>query len=122
MSQDCLFCKIAQHEIPAKVIYEDDDFLAFHDINPAAPVHFLIIPKHHISSLAAITAADSTWLTKLLQLVPKLAFENGCNPLPEGGFRLVTNVGTEGGQEIDHLHFHILGGERPWSKRAAPAA
>lgn len=122
MSNDCLFCKIAQHEIPSKIIYEDDEFIAFHDINPAAPVHFLLIPKKHIVSLADIKATDGAWLARLLELAPKLAFENGCNPLPEGGFRLVTNIGPEGGQEIDHLHFHILGGDRPWSKRAAPAA
>ncbi len=122
MSHNCLFCKIAAHEIPSNIIYEDEEFIAFHDINPAAPVHFLIVPKHHIASLAEIQPKDGDWLARLLQLAPKLAFENGCNPLPEGGFRLVANAGTEGGQEIDHLHFHILGGQRPWSNRAAPAA
>lgn len=122
MSHDCLFCKIARHEIPARIVHEDDDFLAFHDINPAAPVHLLLMPRHHVASLAAIGSADDAWLARMLQLVPKLAFANGCNPLPDGGFRLVVNTGTEGGQEIDHLHFHIMGGARPWSKRAAPAA
>lgn len=122
MSHDCLFCKIARHEIPAKVVHEDDEFIAFHDINPAAPVHLLLIPKHHVASLAGIGPADGAWLARMLQLVPKLAFENGANPLPEGGFRLVANAGIEGGQEVDHLHFHILGGARPWNKRAAPAA
>ncbi|WP_322995726.1 histidine triad nucleotide-binding protein [Castellaniella sp.] len=122
MSHDCLFCKIARHEIPAKIVHEDEEFLAFHDINPAAPVHLLLIPKHHIASLADITPADHAWLGRMLQLVPGLAADNGCHPLPEGGFRLVANTGTEGGQEIHHLHFHILGGTRPWSNRAAPAA
>lgn len=122
MSQDCLFCKIARHEIPARIVHEDDEFIAFHDINPAAPVHLLLIPKHHVASLADITEQDGAWLARLLHLVPRLAQENGCNPLPQGGFRLVTNTGIEGGQEIDHLHFHILGGARPWSQRAAPAA
>lgn len=122
MSHDCLFCKIARHEIPARIVHEDDEFLAFHDINPAAPVHLLLIPKHHVASLADTTPQDGAWLARMLQLVPALAADNGCNPLPEGGFRLVANTGAEGGQEIDHLHFHILGGSRPWSKRAAPAA
>ncbi|MFA7437976.1 histidine triad nucleotide-binding protein [Castellaniella sp.] len=122
MSQDCLFCKIARHEIPAKVVYEDDEFIAFHDINPMAPVHILLIPKRHVVTLADLTDADAAWTARMLRLVPQLARENGSSPLPEGGFRLVVNNGTEGGQEIDHLHFHILGGARPWSKRAAPAA
>lgn len=122
MSHDCLFCKIARHEIPADIVHEDDEFLAFHDINPAAPVHLLLIPKHHIASLADICPDDHAWLGRLLQLAPELAAANGCNPLPDGGFRLVTNTGAEGGQEINHLHFHILGGARPWSQRAAPAA
>ncbi|GAA0772015.1 histidine triad nucleotide-binding protein [Castellaniella ginsengisoli] len=122
MSHDCLFCKIARHEIPARIVHEDDEFLAFHDINPAAPVHLLLIPKHHVASLAKIGPADGDWLARMLRLAPEIAFGNGCNPLPAGGFRLVANTGAEGGQEIDHLHFHILGGERPWSNRAAPAA
>ena len=122
MSQDCLFCRIARHEIPAKVVYEDDEFIAFHDINPMAPVHILLIPKRHVVTLADLTDADAAWTARMLRLVPQLARENGSSPLPEGGFRLVVNNGTEGGQEIDHLHFHILGGARPWSKRAAPAA
>ncbi len=122
MSQDCLFCKIAQHQIPAKIVHEDDNFIAFHDINPAAPVHILLVPKHHVRSLADISTADRQWLAQILLLAPELAYANGCNPGHEGGFRLVANTGIEGGQEIDHLHFHIMGGPRPWSKRAAPAA
>ncbi|MBV6272657.1 histidine triad nucleotide-binding protein [Alcaligenaceae bacterium CGII-47] len=122
MSHDCLFCKIARHDIPAGIVYEDDEFMAFHDINPAAPVHLLLIPKHHIESLADIGAQDLDWLGRMMHLVPNLAYTNGCNPGPEGGFRLVANTGIEGGQEIAHLHFHIIGGARPWDKRAAPAA
>lgn len=122
MSHDCLFCKIARHEIPARIVHEDEDFLAFHDINPAAPVHLLVIPRRHVASLADTGPQDDGWLARMLRLATQLAFANGCNPLPDGGFRLVSNTGTEGGQEIDHLHFHILGGARPWSKRAAPTA
>lgn len=122
MSHDCLFCKIAQHQIPARVVYEDDEFMAFHDINPAAPVHLLLIPKHHVDSLASIGTQDEAWLIRMLRLAPRIAFENGCRPMPHGGFRLVANTGAEGGQEIDHLHFHILGGQRPWTNRAAMTA
>lgn len=122
MSQDCIFCKIARHEIPARIVHEDDEFIAFHDINPAAPVHLLLIPRHHIASVAGLVPADDAWVGRMLRLAVQLAMENGCRPLPDGGFRLLTNTGVEGGQEIDHLHLHIMGGERPWSNRAAPAA
>ena len=122
MSENCIFCKIAAGEIPAKKVHEDDDFIAFHDINPAAPVHLLMIPPKHVASLADVSEADAGWLGRMMVLVQKLAFDNGCTPGHDGGFRLVANPGREGGQEVDHLHFHILGGARPWSKRAAPAA
>ncbi|MBP6019335.1 MAG: histidine triad nucleotide-binding protein [Burkholderiaceae bacterium] len=122
MSDHCLFCKIAKGDIPAKKVYEDDEFLAFHDINPAAPVHLLLIPKHHIVSMNEIQPDDSLWLGRMLSLVPKLAIDNGCRPGSEGGYRLLTNTGADGGQEIAHLHFHIIGGPRPWDLRAANAA
>ena len=122
MSDNCLFCNIAKGKIPSKKVYEDEDFFAFHDINPAAPVHLLLIPKHHIVSMQAVQASDAQWLGRMMALAPKLAHENGCTPGHEGGFRLVINTGIEGGQEIDHLHLHILGGPRPWNKRVAPAA
>ncbi|NLY27575.1 MAG: histidine triad nucleotide-binding protein [Alcaligenaceae bacterium] len=122
MSENCLFCKIVAGDIPAKKVYEDAEFVAFHDINPAAPVHLLLVPKHHVTSLQDITPEDAGWLGRMMALAPKLAAENGCNPGPDGGFRLVINSGAEGGQEIGHLHCHILGGPRPWQKRAAPAA
>ncbi|QAA94787.1 histidine triad nucleotide-binding protein [Pollutimonas thiosulfatoxidans] len=122
MSDNCLFCKIARGEIPSKKVYEDEEFFAFHDINPAAPVHLLLIPKHHVVSLHDVVPEDAGWLGRMLTLAPKLAAENGCTPGPDGGFRVVANTGTEGGQEIAHLHLHIIGGPRPWAKRAAPAA
>lgn len=118
MNQDCLFCKIVQNEIPSKKVYEDDEFLAFHDIHPAAPVHILVIPKKHVVSMQTVSATDADWLGRLMILAAKIANENGCTPGPEGGFRLVTNSGIEGGQEINHIHLHILGGKRPWSNRA----
>jgi len=122
MNNSCLFCKIAAGEIPSKKVYEDEDFYVFHDINPAAPVHLLVIPKHHVPSMQEIGPQDAQWLGRMMTLAPKLAAENGCTPGPEGGFRLVVNTGVEGGQEVAHLHMHIIGGPRPWDKRAAPAA
>ncbi len=122
MSENCIFCKIAAGDIPAKKVYEDADFLAFHDINPAAPIHLLVIPKKHVASLAHVKDEDGPWLGRMMVLMQKLASDNGCTPGHEGGFRVVANTGREGGQEVDHLHFHILGGPRPWNKRAAPAA
>ena len=122
MSDNCLFCKIIRGEIPSKKVYEDDDFYAFHDINPAAPVHLLLVPKRHIVSLQDIQPDDAPWLGKMMTLAAKLAADNGCRPGPSGGFRLVVNNGHDGGQEVDHLHLHIIGGPRPWDRRAAPAA
>ena len=111
---DCLFCKIVAKKIPSRAVYEDDEFYAFHDIHPWAPVHFLIIPKAHIASMAQITDAHAAMMGRMMALVPKLATQEGCNPYPDGGFRLLTNTGAEGGQEVPHLHFHVMGGARPW--------
>ncbi|MVW72661.1 MULTISPECIES: histidine triad nucleotide-binding protein [unclassified Bordetella] len=122
MSDNCIFCKIVRGEIPSKKVYEDEEFLAFHDINPAAPVHLLVIPKHHLVSLQDVTPEDAGWLGRMTVLATRLAAENGCQPGPEGGFRLVANSGAHGGQEVPHLHFHILGGPRPWQGRTAPNA
>ena len=107
---DCIFCRIGKGEIPSNKIYEDDDVIAFNDINPKAPVHFLIIPKNHITSLAHATAEDTPLLGKMLALVPVLAKKVGC----ENGFRTVINTGRDGGQEVPHLHIHVLGGPQPW--------
>ena len=111
---NCLFCKIIQGQIPSRKVYEDDDMFAFHDINPWAPVHFLVIPKLHIPSMAQVTEAHAALLGRMLIKVPQLALQEGVNPYPEGGFRLVTNTGLEGGQEVHHLHWHVMGGPRPW--------
>lgn len=109
---DCLFCKIAAGQIPARKVYEDARFIAFHDINPAAPVHLLVIPKHHITSLADATEADADWLGAMMALAPRLMREHGA----EGGFKTLINTGRDGGQEVMHLHMHLLGGPRPWSR------
>ncbi len=113
---NCIFCKIVEGAIPSKKLYEDDEFLVFHDINPWAPIHFLIIPKKHIVSLAHVTPEDAPLLGRMMALIPRLAQEAGCEPYPEGGYRVVTNTGKNGGQEVHHLHLHVMGGPRPWLK------
>lgn len=111
---NCLFCKITAGQIPSRKVYEDDTLFAFHDIRPAAPVHFLIVPKQHIPSMAQVRPSEEALLGKMMALAPQLALEQGCNPYPEGGFRIVVNTGTEGGQEVHYLHLHVMGGPRPW--------
>lgn len=112
----CLFCKIVRGDIPSRKVYEDDEVLAFHDIHPWAPVHFLMVPKRHIDSLAQVQEADAPLLGRMLALAPKLALQEGCRPYPDGGHRVVVNTGREGGQEVHHLHVHVMGGPRPWLK------
>lgn len=106
MSDNCLFCKIARGEIPCRKVYEDDEVLAFHDINPVAPVHFMLIPKRHLVSLLEADESHAALLGKMLLLAPQLAREQGL----ENGFRTVINSGKGGGQEVFHLHIHIIGG------------
>ena len=109
---ECIFCKIAAGEIPAVKIYEDDSVLAFKDIDAQAPVHFLLIPKKHIGSILKLTKEDSSLVVHLMELIKKVAEENGLN---QDGFRIVVNTGENGGQTVPHLHFHILGGrEMAW--------
>lgn len=104
---DCLFCKIANGEIPVKKIYEDDKMLAFEDINPVAPVHVLIIPKSHITSAMEIDDDNSEVVGHIFRVAKKLAIQFG---ISEGGFRIVNNCGEDGGQSVKHLHFHLIGG------------
>jgi len=117
---NCIFCKIVAKQIPANVVYEDDDVLAFKDINPAAPVHLLVIPKQHVATLSDCTDAHATVLGKMLALAPKLAKENGIEVKTgpdgkhSGGFKTLINAGPDGGQEVYHLHLHMYGGPRPW--------
>ncbi len=106
---DCIFCKIAAGQIPAGKIYEDGDVLAFHDIHPLAPVHFMIIPKVHVASLMDCGEDQRDILGKILLLAPRLAVEQGL----ADGFRTVINTGRGGGQEVFHLHVHVLGGNGP---------
>ena len=110
MSDNCLFCKIARGEIPSRKVYEDDDVFAFHDINPVAPVHFMLVPKLHIASLLDAGEDHTALLGRMLLLATKLAREQGL----ESGFRTVINSGKGGGQEVFHLHIHVIvGGNIP---------
>jgi histidine triad (HIT) family protein len=104
---ETIFSKIVRKEIPAKLLYEDDYCLAFHDVSPQAPVHVLVIPKKPIESLAQLQAVDAELLGHLWLVIPRVAREVG---LEEAGYRVVVNCGRDGGQSVDHLHFHILGG------------
>lgn len=113
---NCIFCKIAAGKIPSRKVYEDEELLAFHDIAPWAPVHFLIIPKAHLASMADLTAEHERIMGKIMVLASKLAAQEGCHPYPDGGFRVVVNTGTHGGQEVHHLHVHVMGGPRPWAR------
>ena len=103
---DCLFCRIASGELPSRKVYEDDEVLAFHDIHPVAPVHFMLIPKLHLDSLAEAEDAHAALLGRMLVLAPRLAKQQGL----ENGFRTVINTGRGGGQEVFHLHVHVIGG------------
>jgi histidine triad (HIT) family protein len=118
MSQkNCIFCKIATGQIPSNKVYEDDDFLAFNDINPAAPVHVLVIPKKHIETLSHCTENDAPLLGRMISLVARLAKDLGVAYTGgETGFRTVINTGPGGGQEVYHIHAHLLAGERPWKR------
>jgi len=115
---DCLFCKIAAGEIPARKVFEDDDILAFHDINPSAPVHFLIIPKIHVDNLYDADMGHQAVLGKILGMSGELARSQGC----DDGFRIVINNGEVGRQEVYHLHIHVMGGPEPLRSgmKAAP--
>jgi len=113
---NCIFCKIVAGAIPSKKIYEDEDIFVFNDISPWAPVHFLMVPKAHIISLGHVGEEHAALLGRMLTLAPKLALEQGCRPYPEGGFRVMTNTGADGGQEVHHMHIHVMGGPRPWRK------
>jgi histidine triad (HIT) family protein len=103
---DCVFCKIAAGEIPSKKVYEDEQILAFYDLEPQAPVHILLIPKQHIGSAAEITEENSAVVVHIYAVAARLAKEPNLN----GGFRIVCNAGADGGQTVPHLHFHLLGG------------
>jgi histidine triad (HIT) family protein len=108
---DCLFCKIVAGEIPSTTVAEDDTVLAIRDISPRAPTHVLLLPREHVRSAAELTDAHGPLLGRLFALAAEIARNEG---IADGGYRVVTNIGTWGGQSVDHLHFHLMGG-RPFS-------
>lgn len=105
--EECIFCKIANHEIPSDIVYEDDKFVAFRDINPQAPVHILIIPRKHIPTVNDLKPEDADLIGKMVLLAKELAAKEG---ISERGYRLVLNCNREGGQMVFHIHLHLLGG------------
>ncbi len=107
--EDCLFCKMIQGKIPVKKVYEDEEILAFYDINPAAPIHILVIPKKHIASLASLEKEDELMVGKIYGVINQIAEEKG---FKQEGYRVIVNCGKNGGQEIMHLHFHLLAGRK----------
>ena len=106
--EDCIFCKIIKGEIPANKVYEDEEVLAFHDINPAAPIHILVIPKKHIAMLTELTQEDEALIGKIYTTINKIAKQEG---FEKQGYRVIANCGRDSGQEVMHIHFHILGGK-----------
>lgn len=103
---DCVFCKIVDGEIPSKIIYEDEELIAFDDLDPQAPIHFLVIPKKHIQSLETLDESDSNLIGKIFLAIRKIAREKG---IADSGYRVVNNIGENGGQTVPHIHFHVLG-------------
>lgn len=106
-TEDCIFCQIVEGKIPAKKVYEDQEILAFEDVSPQAPVHLLVIPKKHIPSLLDLQPEDEKIASQILFRIQEIAKEKG---LDQNGFRVVNNIGEEGGQTVFHIHFHVLGG------------
>ncbi len=105
---DCIFCKIVAGDIPSTKVYEDESILAFRDINPEAPVHVIVIPKEHISSANEITEVNSPVVAHIFETIPKIAAAENLSD----GYRIITNIGENGGQSVHHLHFHLLGGKK----------
>lgn len=113
MKDDCLFCKIIKGEIPSEKVYEDEFVLAFRDINPAAPIHVLVIPKKHIDSLAYLENEDKEYVWKIHEAMNKIAEQE---KFKEEGFRVIVNCGKDAGQEVMHLHYHLLAGQKMGDK------
>ena len=107
--EDCVFCKIIKGDIPSNKVYEDEEILAFKDINPAAPIHILVIPKKHIASLVDMKEGDEILISKIYTVINKIAQDIG---IDKKGFRVIVNCGEDGGKEVAHLHFHLLAGKK----------
>ena len=107
--EDCIFCKIIKKEIPSTIVYEDDSVIAFNDVNPAAPIHILVVPKKHIATLLDIEKEDNELIAHIYEVINQIAREKG---FAENGYRVITNCGRDSGQEVMHIHFHVLGGKK----------
>lgn len=107
--EDCLFCKIIKKEIPSEIVYEDDEIIAFKDINPVAPIHILVIPKKHIESLNDLEKEDEILIGKIYTKIKDIGIKQG---LEKTGYRVIVNCGKDAGQEVMHLHFHLVGGKK----------
>lgn len=107
--EDCIFCKIIKKEIPSSICYEDNEIIAFKDIQPAAPIHILVIPKKHIPSLVELQKEDEAVIGKIYTVINQIAEQQG---VKEKGYRVIVNCGKDGGQEVGHLHFHLLAGKQ----------
>lgn len=107
--EDCIFCKVIKKEIPSEIVYEDDEIIAFKDINPQAPIHILIVPKKHISSLIELEKEDEILIGKVYTVINTIAEKQG---IKEKGFRVISNCGEDGGQTVKHIHFHLLAGTK----------
>ena len=105
----CIFCKIVAGEIPADILYQDDDVMCFRDVSPQAPTHLLVIPKKHIGSIAELEQSDTDIAGKILVTATKMAKQDGVS---ESGYRVAMNCGAEGGQTVGHIHMHVLGGRQ----------
>ena len=106
---ECIFCKIIKKEIPSNIVYEDNEILAFRDINPVAPVHILVIPKKHIGSVIELNEEDEKLIGRIYTVINRIVKQEN---IDNTGFRIVVNCGEDGGQEVKHLHFHIIGGKK----------
>ncbi len=111
--EDCIFCKIIKKEIPSNIVYESDEIIAFRDVNPVAPIHILVIPKKHLNSVLDLNPEDEMLVGKIYMVINKIAKQEG---IDKSGFRIVVNCGEDGGQEVKHLHFHIIGGKKLGTK------
>lgn len=106
---NCIFCKIIKKEIPSKIVYEDERVIAFNDVNPAAPIHILVVPKAHIENLLEVSDKDGDIISYIYKIINKIAQDNG---FAQNGFRVIANCGKDSGQEVMHIHFHVLAGRK----------
>ena len=111
--EECIFCKIIKGEIPSNIVYEDDRVIAFYDVNPAAPIHILVVPKKHIETLLDVSEEDGDLISYIYKIINKIAKDEG---FVDDGFRVIANCGEDSGQEVKHIHFHVLAGKKLGAK------